>query len=48
LFDLGRIPEEGDVVEFENLRLTVKEMIGVRIETVELTRTVIEADGAAS
>ena len=30
LFDLGRIPEEGDVVEFENLRLTVKEMIGVR------------------
>ncbi len=48
LDDLGRIPEEGDVVEFENLRLTVKEMNGVRIETVELSRTVIEADGAAS
>jgi len=48
LDDLGRIPEEGDVVEFENLRLTVKEMSGVRIETVELSRTVIEADGAAS
>ena len=48
LDDLGRLPEEGDVVEFENLRLTVKEMSGVRIETVELSRTVIEADGAAS
>ena len=48
LDDLGRIPEEGDVVEFEDLRLTVKEMSGVRIETVELRRSVIEADGAAS
>jgi len=45
---LGRIPEEGDVVEFENLRLTVKEMSGVRIETVELIRAVIEADGDGS
>lgn len=35
---LGRIPEEGDVVEFRNLRLTVKVMDGVRIEQVELRR----------
>ena len=45
---LGRIPEEGDVVEFENLRLTVKKMSGVKIETVELRRTNIEAGGAGS
>ena len=36
---LGRIPEEGDVVEFRNLRLTVKVMDGVRIEQVELRRS---------
>ena len=45
---LGRIPEEGDVVEFEDLRLTVIEMIGVKIETVEVRRTFIDADGAGS
>ena len=48
LDNLGRIPEEGDMVEFENLRLTVKEMNGVKIETVELRRMVFEADGAGS
>ena len=48
LDSLGRIPEEGDMVEFENLRMTVKEMIGVKIETVELRRMVFEADGAGS
>jgi len=48
LDQLGRIPEEGDVVEFENLRLTVKEMSGVRIDTVEVRRTYTESDGAGS
>ena len=33
---LGRIPDEGDVVEYRRLRLTVKVMDGVRIDTVEL------------
>ena len=36
---LGRIPEEGDVVEYRDLRLTVKLMDGVRIDKVELRRT---------
>jgi putative hemolysin len=45
---LGRIPEEGDVVEFEDLKLIVKEMSGVKIETVELKRAVVEADGDGS
>ena len=35
---LGSIPEVGDVMEFENLRITVKSMEGVRIEEVELRR----------
>ena len=35
---LGRIPEEGDVVDYRDLRLTVKVMDGVRIEQVELRR----------
>ena len=48
LDSLGRIPEEGDVLEFENLRLTVKGMSGVKIETVELRRIHPEADGAGS
>ena len=48
LDSLGRIPEEGDMVEFENLGMTVKEMKGVKIETVELGRMVFEADGAGS
>lgn len=33
---LGRIPEEGDTVEYGSLRLTVKVMDGVRIDTVEV------------
>ena len=36
---LGRIPEEGDVVEYQDLRLTVKLMDGVRIDRVELRRS---------
>ena len=35
---LGRIPEEGDVVEYEDLVLTVKAMSAVKIEKVELRR----------
>ena len=36
---LGRIPEEGDIVEYQDLRLTVKLMDGVRIDRVELHRS---------
>ena len=35
---LGRIPEVGDVMEFENLRITIKAMERVKIEEVELIR----------
>lgn len=35
---LGRIPEEGDVVEYGDWKLTVKLMDGVRIDKVELQR----------
>ena len=35
---LGSIPEAGDVMEFEDLRITIKVMEGVRIEEVELRR----------
>ncbi|MCH7606155.1 MAG: HlyC/CorC family transporter [Chloroflexi bacterium] len=38
LDSLGRIPDEGDVVEYQDLRLTVKAMSGVRIDRVELRR----------
>ena len=33
---LGRIPEEGDVVEHRDFRFTVKQMDGVRVDKVEL------------
>ena len=36
LYQLGRIPEIGDVVEFRDLSITVKVMDGVRIDEVEL------------
>ncbi len=39
LDNLGRIPDEGDVVEYQGLRLTVTLMDGVRIDKVELRRT---------
>ncbi|PKB68818.1 MAG: hypothetical protein BZY81_00810 [SAR202 cluster bacterium Io17-Chloro-G4] len=45
LDSLGRIPEEGDIVEYEDLRLTVKAMDGVRIDKVELRRFQIAQDG---
>ena len=35
---LGSIPEVGDVMEFDDLRITIKIMEGVRIEQVELRR----------
>ncbi|HLF04718.1 MAG TPA: hemolysin family protein [Dehalococcoidia bacterium] len=35
---LGRIPREGDVLEYRDLQLTVKVMSGVKIETVEVER----------
>ena len=43
---LGRIPEEGDLVEFEDLRLTVKAMSGVKIDIIELRRLRNQTDGA--
>ena len=44
---LGRIPDEGDVLEYHDLRLTVKVMDGVRIDTVELRRIHSEQDVGA-
>ena len=38
LYSLGRIPLEGEAVEYRGLRLTVKSMSGVRIDEVELRR----------
>lgn len=35
---MGYIPEEGEILEFENLKFTVKAMDGVRIEKVEVKR----------
>ncbi len=46
LHSLGRIPEEGDIVEYEDLRLTVKGMDGVRIDKVELRRFRSPQDGS--
>ena len=43
---LGRIPEEGDLVEYRDLRLTVKAMDGVRIDKVELRRVHASHDEA--
>ncbi|MEK7806430.1 MAG: hemolysin family protein, partial [Chloroflexota bacterium] len=42
---LGRIPEPGDVVDYRDIKLTVKAMDGVRIDKVELRRTRNEQDG---
>ena len=38
---LGRIPDEGDTVDYQDLRFTVKIMSGVKIEEVELRRSVV-------
>ncbi|PKB72549.1 MAG: hypothetical protein BZY75_06425 [SAR202 cluster bacterium Io17-Chloro-G7] len=45
LDSLGRIPDEGDIVEIDNIRLTVKAMDGVRIDKVELRRSQSARDG---
>ena len=44
LYSLGRIPLEGESVEYRNLRLTVKSMSGVRIDEVELRRLPAQQD----
>lgn len=44
---LGRIPEEGDVVEYQDLRLTVKLMDGVRIDKVELRKPQVAKDDSS-
>ena len=44
LYSLGRIPLEGEAVEYRNLRLTVKVMSGVRIDEVELRRLPTQQD----
>ena len=36
---LGRIPQEGDLLHHDGLRLVVTQMRGVKIETVTVTRT---------
>ena len=36
---LGRIPEEGDTLDFGQFRFTIKAMMGVKIEEVELRRS---------
>ena len=46
LDSLGRIPEEGDIVEYKNIRLTVKAMDGVRIDKVEMRRVPSTQDGS--
>ena len=43
LAQLGRIPENGDVVEYRDLRITVMAMDGVRIDEVELMRVPVAA-----
>ena len=43
---LGRIPDTGDVVEYDSLRLTVMEMSGVRIDSVEVRRVRTDQDEA--
>jgi putative hemolysin len=42
---LGRIPVEGDGLEYRDLLLTVKMMQGVKIQEVELKRTEVAAKG---
>ena len=44
LDNLGRIPDTGDVVEYDSLRLTVMAMSGVRIDSVEVRRVRTDQD----
>ena len=43
---LGRIPEAGEVVEYRDLRLTIKSMEGLRIEEVQLERMTSDVEAA--
>ena len=43
---LGYIPEIGEIVEYENLKMTVRAMNGVRIEMVEVQRAAMAPDEA--
>ncbi len=43
---LGRIPEAGEVVEYRDLRLTIKSMEGLRIEEVQLERVGSDIEAA--
>ena len=46
---LGYIPEVGEIVEYENLKMTVRAMNGVRIEAVTVQRAAAEpSEGAAA
>lgn len=45
LDQLGYIPEVGEIVEYESLKLTVRGMNGVRIELVEAQRAAGAAEG---
>lgn len=47
LYRLGYIPEAGEIVEYENLKLTVRSMNGVRIEQVMVQQFEGAAEGAA-
>ena len=38
LDQIGYIPEAGEVLEYRNMKLTIKQMNGVRIDTVELEK----------
>ena len=46
LDNLGRIPDTGDVIDYHALRLTVTEMSGVRIDSVEVRRVRTDQDEA--
>ena len=43
---LGRIPSEGDYLDYSRLRLTVTAMNGVKIERVEVQRRTHTGQGA--
>jgi putative hemolysin len=48
LAQLGYIPERGEILEYRDLKLTVKTLDGVRIEEVELQRVAEKLDGATA
>src|SRR5919106_2191931 len=48
LAQLGYIPERGEILEYRDLKLTVKTLDGVRIEEVELQRLAAKFDEATA